>query len=77
MRPEQCLIVWCDSPLGLISTRVDEDGQPVRYTVDHVDPDVAPVVTHTRAIFDILRKKDGTKIAIPTPYVTQTLGWTI
>lgn len=77
MKTNECIVVWCDSPLGLVSTRVDESGLPVRFVIDNIDPTVATLATHHRTVFDILKQKDGTKVAIPVPYVKQTLGWNI
>ena len=67
------LVVWCESPHGHISTRVDEQDNPIVYeSTDLVD---IPVCWDLEDSFAILGKKDGMKIAIPTGQVSEVLGW--
>ncbi len=66
------VVVWCDSPAGLISTRIDEDGSPVEFDMSQVDLDV---VYDETDLFKVLGRKDGTKVALPIGLVEDCLGW--
>lgn len=72
---DNVIIVWCDSPLGLISTRVNEDGRPVFFSGSELDESI-PCLSDDREVFAILRKRDGTKIAIRDYNVKSLFGWT-
>jgi hypothetical protein len=67
------IIVWCDSPSGLISTRVDSNDQILQFTDEQL-PEIE-ILTQPEKVFDILKRQDGTKIAIPLQYVSDILGW--
>lgn len=67
------IIVWCESVSGLVSTRIDSQDQILQFTEDQL-PDI-PILTTSDEVFDILKKRDGTKIAIPVQYISDILGW--
>ena len=75
MNVEPGIIVWCDSPLGLISTRVDEQGKPVVYDISAVDDTVA-LPTTVDEVFAILNRRDGQKVAVRKDAVELLFGWT-
>ena len=74
---DECIVVWCDSTQGLISTRVTEAGLPVRYRMDDMSPEVAPVCRTPNQVFDILKRRDGTMVSIPVTSVSYILGWSV
>lgn len=69
------IIVWCDSAQGLISTRVDFHNNVLQFDEGQL-PDLE-VLSEATPVFDILKKQDGTKIAIPVNLVYDILGWDI
>lgn len=68
-------IVWCDSPRGLISFyTIPPDTRPiVQYGLSE---EVIEVETKDE-LFDILVKRDGTKVSFPYHLLEDYLGWTI
>jgi hypothetical protein len=76
MRPTEYIVVWCDSPLGLISHRVREDDGLITYTESEIPPSI-PVVTSAREAFRLLNFKDGSKVAVPYKSVEFWFGWEV
>lgn len=70
------IVVWCDSPLGLISTRVYNNGKPVTYCSRDL-PSTVRIPGTTEGIFAILNKRDGTMVALHEAAVRSTFGWDI
>lgn len=66
--------VWCDSPRGLISFIAAYDSVPLA----HPGPTERSVEVETKdELFDILVKRDGTKVSFPYHLIQDYLGWTI
>jgi hypothetical protein len=74
MNPTEYVVVWCDSPLGLLSTRVNDRGEPVRFLESEIPPEIRILGTATQ-VFEVLRAKDGTKIAVPYESLPFFFGW--
>ena len=68
------VVVWCDSPLGLISVRIDSRGNPVIYNKAEL-PNTVAVPEDLTEIFAILSKRDGTLVAVPANSLNLTFGW--
>lgn len=67
------IVIWCDSPKMILSTPADENDIPVVFDSQQLTD--IPFDLDTAEIFDILRRKDSTKVAIPTTKVEAILGW--
>ena len=66
--------VWCDSPRGLISfTVIPPSGVPIAYPGP---PDGSVEVETKDQLFDILVKRDGTRVSFPYHLLSDYLGWT-
>ena len=76
MRPTEYVVLWCDSPLGLISLRVQDDGTPVTFTELQIPPDIQ-ICERAKEVFKVLNEKDGTKIAVPFNSLFAFFGWEV
>lgn len=74
MVPTEYLIVWCDSPLGLISHRVHEDDSPILYTHGDIPPGIA-IPDTANEVFKILSRRAGDKVAVSSYDVPLYFGW--
>lgn len=71
-------VIWCDSPRGLISFETWEGDSTLPLALStHQVPKNIPLVEDEDELFDILRRKDGTKVCIPYTGLQTFLGWTI
>ena len=68
-------ILWCDSAQGKISHRVNEDGSVVKYTFDSVVNLPVVLCSTSEEMFDILRKRDSSMVAIDYNNIGDFLGW--
>lgn len=73
---DRVLVVWCDSPSNKISLRVHSSGEPVLFTYSTL-PDGVQTLSEVEEVFEVLRKRDGTKIAVPYGSIELLFGWTI
>lgn len=68
-------VIWCDSPRGLISfENYGDDDIPV---ADTRPPQSVPLIEDEDELFDILRRKDGTKVCLRYSNLQTYLGWTL
>ena len=73
---EPFIVVWCDSIQGLISTRTWENNEPVTFNPEQLPDTVVKVESETE-LYDILKKRDGTKVAFSINLAYSYLGWDI
>lgn len=71
---EPYAVVWCDSPLGLVSVRVDRLGEPCSYIRSEIPPQIA-LCENAAEVFTTLGRRDGTKIAVPYNSLYIFFGW--
>jgi hypothetical protein len=76
MRPTEYIVVWCDSPLGLISHRVRENDTLITYLENEIPPTI-PIITSAREAFRLLNFKNGDKVAVPYESVEHWFGWEV
>lgn len=68
------MMVWCGNAQGLISTYKDLDGNYHHFLENEIPSD-AVFVDSDIEMFDILRRKDGTKVYAASNDMINYLGW--